>query len=281
MSPRSSSSVPARVPRASELGFATLAWVIGGTGALRRRAGLAAALLAALTFSACGDDSSGEATNIIEAGQVNIQLPDGYVLSRPGDEPAAAAPQEPAAVQGEGEAAAAAAQPGQPVAAGAATTAATADTIPLAEEDPVSKLFSAFAEFRSCLDADGVEFIGPPDANNPESPTNDPAYVKVLGTCAARSNILQALQEVQAAQADLTPEEIEQQNEGYLVWRDCMIDRGWKIPEPVPDADGRLLSFGGSNTPQIEGPAGEDPFTSPDFSECGAEAQREVEAAGD
>ena len=273
MSRHSSSSVRARVPRGSELGFATLAWVTGGTGALRRRAALAAAaaLVASLAFAACGDDSSGEATNIIEAGQVNIQLPDGYVLSRPG--------QEPAAVPGEGEAAAA--PPGQPGAAGAATTAATADTIPLAEEDPVSKLFSAFAEFRSCLEVDGVEFIGPPDANNPESPTNDPAYVKVLSTCAARSNILQALQEVQAAQAKLTPEEIEQQNEGYLVWRDCMIDRGWKIPEPVPDADGRLLSFGGSNTPQIEGPAGEDPFTSPDFSECGAEAQREVEAAGD
>jgi hypothetical protein len=232
-----------------------------------------------LVFAACGDDSSGEATNIIEAGQVNIQLPDGYVLSRPGDEPAAPA-DEPAAAPGEGEAAAAA-PPGQPVAAGAATTAATDDTIPLAEDDPVTKLFSAFSEFRSCLKADGVEFIGPPDPNDPESPTNDPAYVKVLSTCAARSNILQALQEVQAAQADLTPEEIEAQNEGYLVWRDCMIDRGWKIPEPVPDADGRLLSFGGNNTPQIEGPAGEDPFDSPDFSECGAEAQREVEAAGD
>jgi hypothetical protein len=232
-----------------------------------------------LVLAACGEDSSSEATNIIEAGQVNIQLPDGYVLSRPGDEPAAAAPEEPAA-PGEGESAAAA-PPGQAVAAGAATTAATDDTIPLSEEDPVTKLFSAFAEFRSCLKADGVEFIGPPDPNDPESPTNDPAYVKVLGTCAARSNILQALQEVQASQADLTPAEIEAQNEGYLVWRDCMIDRGWKIPEPVPDADGRLLSFGGNNTPQIEGPAGEDPFDSPDFSECGAEAQAEVEAAGD
>jgi hypothetical protein len=237
-------------------------------------------LVASVAFTGCGRDSSETAPNIVEAGQVNIQLPDGYVLSRPGEQPTTNA--EPAAAS-EGESAAAAPGAGgaTPAAAGAATTAVTEDTIPLAEDDPVTKLFSAFAEFRSCLKADGVEFIGPPDPNDPESPTNDPAYVKVLGTCAARSNILQALQEVQQAQADLSPEEIEQQNEAYLVWRDCMIDRGWKIPEPVPDADGRLLSFGGSNTPQIEGPAGEDPFESPDFAECGAEAQREVEAAGD
>ncbi|RPI09036.1 MAG: hypothetical protein EHM63_05360, partial [Actinobacteria bacterium] len=104
----------------------------GGTGALRRRvAVVGAALPLLLVLAACGDDSSGEATNIIEAGQVNIQLPDGYVLTRPGDEPAAAAPDPAAAAQAEGETAAAAAPAGQGAAAGAATTAATEETIPL------------------------------------------------------------------------------------------------------------------------------------------------------
>ncbi len=117
-----------------------------------------------------------------------------------------------------------------------------------------------------------------PDQTKPNSPTNDPAYIKALQTCAAKSNIVQALQEMQTAQANLTPDQIEAQNKSYLAWRDCMIDHGWKVPEPVPDKDGRLLSFG-PNAPQIEGPAGEDLFDSNDFQACATEAQKDTEAS--
>ena len=39
------------------------------------------------------------------------------------------------------------------------------------------------------------------------------------------------------------PTQIKVQNKGYLTWRDCMIGRGWGIPEPKPDSKGRLFSF--------------------------------------
>ena len=101
----------------------------------------------------------------------------------------------------------------------------------------------------------GLSFLGVPDPNKPDSPTNDPAYVKGLQTCAAQSNIVQALQEMQTAQNDLTPDQIEAQNKQYLAWRDCMIDHGWKVPEPKPDSKGRLLSFGAdSSTPADRAP---------------------------
>jgi hypothetical protein len=162
----------------------------------------------------------------------------------------------------------------------AAGGAATSDTIPLAQQDPTTKFFTAFATFRNCLTNQGLSFLGLPDPSKPSSPTNDPAYIKGLQTCAAQSNILQALQELQKSQDNLTPEQIEEQNQSYLAWRDCMIDHGWKIPEPVPDSKGRLLSFGPNNsTPQIEGPAGEDLFNSSDFQECATQAQQDVGAS--
>ncbi len=42
-----------------------------------------------LALSACGGGSSNANPNIIEAGQVNIQLPDGYTLTKPGEQAAA------------------------------------------------------------------------------------------------------------------------------------------------------------------------------------------------
>ena len=54
-----------------------------------------------------------------------------------------------------------------------------------------------------------------------------------------------------------------------------MIDRGWKVPEPVPDAQGRLFSFGGGGSgAQIEGPPGKDLLTSKDLEQCAAKAQK-------
>jgi hypothetical protein len=231
----------------------------------------------ALALTSCGSDGKSDNANVIEAGQVNIQLPDGYTLSKPGDQ-VAAPPSSAPAPQGQSGG-----QVGESASgAGAATTAAP-DTIPLAQQDPVTKFFTAFGTFRNCLKNQGLSFIGIPDATKPNSPANDPAYVKGLQTCAAQSNIVQALQEMQTAQNDLTPDQIEQQNKQYLAWRGCMIDHGWKIPEPKPDSKGRLLSFGAdsANAQPIEGPGGEtDLFDSSDFQDCATQSQAEAGASG-
>jgi hypothetical protein len=156
-------------------------------------------------------------------------------------------------------------------------------------------MMSAFGKFRACLDRDGVKFIGGPDQSNPDSPTNDPAYLKSLTKCAAESNIVAALKSAQTAQDDLTPEQIKQQNKSYLKWRKCMIGKGWKVPEPKPDAKGRLVTFGtgsssssssssgssgssSSSTGGITGPPGKDLLTSSDLSDCSAKVQAQASA---
>ena len=161
--------------------------------------------------------------------------------------------------------------------------AATGDTVPLAKEDPTTKFFGALGVFQSCLKGLGVKFIGIPDQSNPNSPTNDPTYIKGLSTCAAKSNIVQALKDQQSAQDNLTPAQVKQQNKGYLVWRDCMIGRGWGIPKPKPDSKGRLFSFGaggGSSVPNFTAPPGQDIVTSSDVSACATEAQKKVPLTG-
>jgi hypothetical protein len=140
--------------------------------------------------------------------------------------------------------------------------------------DPTTALFGALAKFRGCLAGLGVEFQGAPDGSNPSSPTNDPKYIEALSTCAARSNVVQALETAQSANEGLTPEEIQTRNKAYLRWRTCMVDRGWKVPAPVPDAQGRLFNFGTSSGDEIEGPPGKDLLSSNDLQECAERAQR-------
>ncbi|HYD11170.1 MAG TPA: hypothetical protein VEA78_13800 [Acidimicrobiales bacterium] len=224
--------------------------------------------------AACGDDAE-ERPGIISAGQVDIQLPPGWEVTEQGaSRPAAAAAAE-AGAEGDGEAAA----PGSE--APTAADAATEDTVPLAEQDPSTAFFQAAAGFQTCLGEHGTTFMGLPNPNDASSPTNDPSYIEALQTCAAKTNIVQALENVQAAEAAMTPEEIKASNEGYLRWRDCMIERGWGVPEPKPDSEGRLFSIGGAATggggPQIEAPPGKDLLTSPDLGECGEEAFQEGE----
>lgn len=197
---------------------------------------------------------------MIEAGQVDIKLPDGWTVSDAhAVRPSSSSPE-----------AAAAAAPGAPGAPGAVAAASTEDTVPLAKDDPQTAFFKAIRVFQECLDDNGTKFIGVPDASNPSSPTNDPDYLSVLGTCASKSNIIQALQDVQKAQDEMTPAEIKDQNEGYLKWRECMIGLGWGMPEPKPDSKGRLFSFGGagSGPPAFKPPPGEDIMGSDDYQEC-------------
>lgn len=220
---------------------------------------------AALGFAlpGCGGGGGDDDPRVLAAGQVDVavKLPPGYKMVNGTVVP-------PSDGAGGG---------------GAGNTASVTTTIPLdQDQDPTTALFDALATFRSCLDGLGVKFIGGPDASNPDSPTNDPDYLKALGTCAARSNIVQALQSAQSANDNLTPEEIKQRNKAYLKWRTCMIGRGWKIAEPVPDEKGRLFSFGSGGGAQIEAPPGKDILSSNDTSECADRTRRQVEkASGD
>ena len=156
---------------------------------------------------------------------------------------------------------------------GAGGARGPASAIPLAKANPITAFFQATGSFSGCLKNLGVKFIGAPNPKNPSSPANDPTYLKNLTTCAARSNIVQALKDFQTSQNNLTPAQIQAQNKGYLAWRQCMIGRGWTVPEPKPDAQGRLFSFSGTGSggPQLTPPAGQDVLTSSDIRDCAAQ----------
>jgi hypothetical protein len=229
-----------------------------------------------LTVAAgCGSSSkSSSTTNTIDAGQVDIQLPAGWKVTKSG----AIRPASAAVSSGTGAS-------GTTGASGA--SGATADTIPLAKQDAQTKFFGALSSFSSCLKGLGVKFIGIPDASNPKSPTNDKNYIEALSKCAAKSNILGALKDYGTFQDNLTPAQIKVQNKGYLAWRKCMLGRGWGIPEPKPDSKGRLFSFstsgggsgGASAATAFTPPPGEDIVTSSDVQECASEAAKTVPEA--
>lgn len=121
-------------------------------------------------------------------------------------------------------------------------------SVPLAGQNAITALFTAIGSFQSCLKGQGVTFMGIPDPSNPSSPANDPSYIKTLTTCAAQSNILGALTNAQNSQQHLTLSQIKTENKEYLKWRTCMIAKGWGIPQPTPNAQGLLFSFGGSGS---------------------------------
>jgi hypothetical protein len=151
----------------------------------------------------------------------------------------------------------------------------SANTIPLAKQDPTTALFSALGVFQSCLSAKGVTFVGAPNPSDPSSPANNPSYLKNLTTCAAQSHILQALKAAQTAQDNLTPTQVKAENKLYLKWRTCMISRGWGIPEPKPNTKGLLFSFGGTGNDgsQYKPPPGQSLLSSSDLQECAAKAE--------
>ena len=205
-----------------------------------RRPRLAAGLVAGLVFlSACGVSSaSSQKPTLVESGQVpKAELPTGG----PGGK-------------------------------GGLNVSGT--TVPLAKQNPTTALFTAIGVFQSCLAGMGVTFIGVPNGKDPNSPANSPAYIKSLTTCAAKSNIVQALKAAQSAQDNLTLAQIKTENKDYLKWRTCMIARGWGIPPPRPNSKGLLFSFGGSGgTAQFKPPPGQSLLSSSDVQECAAKAQ--------
>jgi hypothetical protein len=245
---------------------------------------LAAAALGAIGLAGCGGGSDDSQPRVLEAGQVDVKLPPGFKVV---DEKVVVVKKKkvatPKADSGRttGSTAPGASTPTAP--GGGGTTPTTSkSSVPLSKDsDPTSDLLASFGKFRDCLNDLGVKFIGAPDASHPESPTNDPDYLKSLGTCAARSNIVQALSAAQAEQDTLTPAQIKERNKGYLAWRECMIKRGWGIPKPTPDSKGRLFAFGtGGGGPQLKPPAGKDLFNSKDIEQCSAKVQRATQNRG-
>ena len=123
------------------------------------------------------------------------------------------------------------------------TVAPTKETVPLAEEDinPGVKLMGALDDFNSCLATEGYEWMGFP---NPDLGANDlvnqPAYLQALQFCNSRTGISQAFQEFQTSRSDLTPDEIRQANESFILLADCLRSKGWLIGELSPDENGLL-----------------------------------------
>lgn len=113
---------------------------------------------------------------------------------------------------------------------GTETTVATADTVPQNVDDrpPEQRLFDAYKEFSSCLADEGYEFHGnPQDPNDPSM--QDRGYVDALSTCAARSDIVNVLGDVQAARAALSPDEVKDRNERFKELEACLVQKGWTI----------------------------------------------------
>ena len=226
------------------------------------------ALTVAITLvaAACGgggsdDDSANGDVVLRTQGDISVDEGDVAETTTTTEAPAAAA----GAGEGEGE------DTAEGEADGGDAVTETTTTLPQEEQDAGEALFEAVGVFQSCLDAEGFEFIGVPDDPGGDGPQNAQGYIDALIACAARSQIQERLADADAAQADLTPEEIEDQNRGYVAFRDCMIGRGWSIPDPVPNEFG-LLFPGFAAAAQWTGPPGEDIASTDDVGECTDEA---------
>ena len=116
----------------------------------------------------------------------------------------------------------------------------SSDTIPLNQDDRPAelKLFDAYAEFQGCIEDSGETIRGNlQDPNNPAY--QDPAYLEIIQKCAARSDIINVLNEVESTRTSLTPEQIEERNVAFKLLSDCLKKRGWKIETSV-DAQGLI-----------------------------------------
>jgi hypothetical protein len=116
----------------------------------------------------------------------------------------------------------------------------SADTIPLNEDDRPAelKLFDAYSKFQSCIQDSGETIRGNlQDPNNPAY--QDPKYLEIIQKCAARSDIINVLNEVQATRSSLTPEQIEERNVAFKLLSECLKKRGWKIESTV-DSQGLI-----------------------------------------
>lgn len=119
----------------------------------------------------------------------------------------------------------------------ASTGQGATDTIPLNKDNrpPELKLFDAFSKFSGCIKDSGETIRG--DLQDPNNPAyQDPAYLEVVQKCAARSDIINVLEEVSTTRGSLTPDEIKTRNEGFVLLSDCLKKKGWKIETSIDSA---------------------------------------------
>ena len=129
---------------------------------------------------------------------------------------------------------------GDPSDTDSSATEDSTETIPLNQDDRPAelKLFDAYSEFQGCIEDSGETIRGNlQDPNNPAY--QDPAYLEVIQKCAARSDIINVLNEVESTRTSLTPEQIEERNIAFKLLSDCLKKRGWKIETSV-DAQGLI-----------------------------------------
>ncbi len=142
---------------------------------------------------------------------------------------------------------------------GAATT-----TLPVAEADEgpaIIRLGSAWTAFRQCIKDAG--FGDEPLPSGPDGTEGmDPAYVEALGRCNNETGIVDALEAFQEEGENLDPDQIEQQNEGLIAFRECILRKGWEMGELSPNENGVLFPSGGAP----EAPEGRD--SKRDYEEC-------------
>ena len=147
-----------------------------------------------------------------------------------------------------------------------------------AEEDELDGLLNAVTVFNACLDDEGFEFIGAPGQDGAGADEFEQPYLQALGACAAESNIVASLQAFGEAQANLTPEEIAENNFGLPFFKECMEGLGWTVAELVPDERG-ALGFGGAGAGTgLTPPDGQSALDLDDVNTCRLETEAYVEA---
>jgi hypothetical protein len=157
-------------------------------------------------------------------------------------------------------------------AGGSVPGTAVGDTVPLNKDNrpPELKLFDAYGKFKSCIEDAGYTIQGNlQDPNNPAY--KDPEYVKVVTTCAARTDIVEILKEMQTTRANLTPPEVEVRHKAFKLLEKCLKARGWKI-ESTTDKIGLI------NPSVFQGPDGT--LNERDINQCVTETGINKAASG-
>jgi len=182
--------------------------------------------LVALLSSACGSDSQ-TSTIVRDVDSIQVMTPEEVTAMR--------STLVPVNENSSGDVAGDSVAPGDP-----STDPGSADTIPLNEDNRPAelKLFDAFSKFSGCLKDSGETIRG--DLQDPNNPAyQDPAYLEIIQKCAARSDIVNVLNEVSTTRANLTPDEIKTRNEGFVLLSDCLKKKGWKIDTSI-DSSGLI-----------------------------------------